>query len=73
VPYYRNDKWLKKVGVRIRDIRIEKKMSQQQLAHVCGIDISQLNRMELGKVAFNVCYLKMLADGLKINPAKFLS
>ena len=64
---------MKQVGERIREIRTIKKITQEDLANECGIDYSQVNRMELGKVNFSISYLFLIADALKVHPAKLLA
>ena len=67
--YHRDDEFLLKVGNRIRDIRIEKGLTQMELAFKCNdIDYSQINRIELGKVNFSISYLSLIALALNVNP-----
>ncbi|MEZ5035413.1 MAG: helix-turn-helix transcriptional regulator [Chitinophagaceae bacterium] len=71
--YYRNDKFLKKIGDNIRHYRTEKGMTQMELAFACGdIDYSQINRIELGKVNFTISYLSLIATVLEISPEDIL-
>lgn len=70
--YYRNDNFLKVVGNRIRTIRLQKRITQTDLAFLCNDkDYSQINRVELGKVNFSVSYLRLIADALEV-PVKDL-
>lgn len=72
-PYYRDDAFLLKVGQKIRSVRLEKGLTQTELAFKCNdIDYSQINRVELGKVNFSISFLNLLADALEIEPAEFL-
>ena len=66
--YYKDDEWLKQIGNLIREARTEKGLSIELLANECGVDYSQINRMELGKVNFGVSYLNKIAEALEINP-----
>ena len=51
--------------LRIRQLRLEKNMSQEDLAFECDYaDFSQINRIELGKVNFSVSYLSTIATAL---------
>jgi len=68
VTYYRKEKVLKQIGANIRKYRRTKKISQENLANECGIDYSQLNRMELGKVNFSISYLFRIAEALEVSP-----
>ena len=61
-----------RVGLRIREIRTSKKISHENLAYECEIDYSQINRMELGKVNFNLSNLYKIAKALNVNPKDLL-
>lgn len=72
--YYRDDLFLKNIGLRIRQIRIQKGISQENLAFECEYaDFSQINRMELGKVNFSVSYLKLIAEKLDVPITELLN
>lgn len=71
--YYRDDAFLRKIGERIRELRLEKNMTQMDLAFRChDKDYSQINRVELGKVNFSVSYLSLIADALGVTPNDLL-
>ena len=72
IIYYKDDEILKVIGNNIREARILKKISQEQLANECDIDYSQINRMELGKVNFGISYLFKIADALNIDPKELI-
>jgi len=66
--YYRDDLFLQKLGNNIRKLRLERKMSQTDLAFKCNdIDYSQINRIELGKVNFSVSFLSLLSKALEVD------
>ncbi len=64
-------KILKRCGTRIRDIRIQKEMTQKELAWKCGKDPQSLERVENGKSNPTIFYLYEIAEGLEI-PVKTL-
>ena len=67
--YYRDDEFLHSIGANVRRLRIEKGLTQMELAFACNDkDYSQINRIELGKVNFSVSYLTLLAKVLDVNP-----
>lgn len=71
--YYRQDDFLKRVGEKIRSVRIEKGLTQTDLAFKCNDkDYSQINRLELGKINFSVSYLFLIASALDVTPADLL-
>lgn len=70
--YYRDERFLKQIGLRIRQLRLKKGMTQEELAFECDYaDFSQINRIELGKVNFSISYLKLIAEKLEV-PVKDL-
>jgi transcriptional regulator with XRE-family HTH domain len=72
--YQRDDLFLRNIGLRIRQLRIEKGMSQENLAFECEYaDFSQINRIELGKVNFSISYLKLIAEKLDVPVKELLN
>ena len=69
---FRDEKLLVHIGSKIREIRISQNVSQETLANECEVDYSQINRMELGKVNFNISNLYRIAKALKVDPKIFL-
>jgi len=71
--HYRDDENLKRIGERIRQFRIEKGLTQAELAQECGDkDWSQISRMERGLVNFTVSYLFLLSKILGVPVERFL-
>ena len=46
---YSDKKYLISLGKRIKEIRLEKKISQTEIAYRCGFDKSNYNTIESGK------------------------
>jgi ribosome-binding protein aMBF1 (putative translation factor) len=69
---FRDEKLLTYIGSKIREVRISKGISQETLANECEVDYSQIHRMELGKVNFNVSNLYKISAALKIDPKLLL-
>lgn len=63
---------LKKLGLRIREIRKEKAMTQLDLAHSIGKDQQSLQRLETGNINPSFFYLKEIAEGLKVSLQELL-
>lgn len=59
--------FIKDFGERLRKIRIEKNLSQEQLANTAEIPINQVGRIERGEINTTLTTIKVLADSLKIN------
>lgn len=65
---YKAEEALKLIGERIRTIRKEKKLSQEELANLCDIELSQINRIELGKINTSISHLLLIARHLEVLP-----
>lgn len=61
----------KKVGKRIKAIRVEKKITQQDLADLCGYDISSLSRLEAGRANATLSTLDIVSKALGVAPVEF--
>ncbi|HMJ47867.1 MAG TPA: helix-turn-helix transcriptional regulator [Ferruginibacter sp.] len=72
MKYYRDNDVLKQFGDKVRAIRLSKKMSQEDLAYECGLEYSQINRIELGKINTSISHLFLLAKALKVTPQELL-
>jgi transcriptional regulator with XRE-family HTH domain len=60
------------VGSKIREIRMAKNISIENLANTSGMDYSQLARMEVGAVNFTISYLFRVAEALGVTPKDLL-
>lgn len=60
------------LGKRIRELRIQKGMSQQTLANISEVELSTINRIELGKATPSVSLLYSIADSLEISVQELL-
>ena len=69
---YRDDEVVIKLGNKIRDIRLQKGLSQEQLANLCDLELSQINRIELGKINTSVSHLFLIASKLNIDVAELV-
>ncbi|MFT4020000.1 MAG: helix-turn-helix transcriptional regulator [Acinetobacter sp.] len=62
----------KSIGQSIRNFRDDKKISQESLALMCGIDRSYLGRIERGEVNITVSKLYLIASFLEIDAKSLL-
>ncbi len=63
-----------KIGKRIKGLREEKKLKQEELAWQSNIDRTYLNHVETGKRNITVASLqKIVVDGLKIPLSDFFN
>ena len=60
-----------KVGLKIRKFRLEKGLSQEELAYKTGLQQSQIYRIETGKRRFNSDQLEKISQALGIPAIKF--
>lgn len=63
----RDKKFLKTLGTHIKDIRLKKAMSQEDLANDADIPISQIGRIERGEINPTVSTLYAIAKALEIH------
>jgi transcriptional regulator with XRE-family HTH domain len=63
----RNQELLIKFGKRLKTVREQKGLSQQDLAHLCGIEHSQISRIELGKINTTISTLFLVASKLGVD------
>ena len=70
---YKHD-WalLKRIGKKIKKLRVSLGMTQEQLSSESNLSMSTISRVELGKKHFQICVLYDLAKALKVKPSKLL-
>jgi transcriptional regulator with XRE-family HTH domain len=61
-------RWVAENGARLRELRLERRISQNQLADEAGVNVSQVSRVEAGRDAQISTLLKIYAGlGYKID------
>ena len=63
----RDDKYIKKFGKNLRNIRNQKNITQEKLAFSIGIEISQISRIERGVVNTSISTAKAISKALNIE------
>lgn len=63
---YRDEVGIKKFGQRLREVRREKGISQEELQRRTGFDLSQIGRIERGIVNTSVSHAFKLAKALDV-------
>jgi transcriptional regulator with XRE-family HTH domain len=63
----KNKAIIKAVGARIRELRIEANLSQEQLAYEADVPLSQIGRIERGENNPTVSTLYVIAEALKVE------
>ncbi|WP_203249048.1 helix-turn-helix domain-containing protein [Sporosarcina beigongshangi] len=59
-------------GKVLREVRLEKKFSQEELAHICGLDRTYISLMERGKRKPTINTIFALAVGLNVLPSSLV-
>ncbi len=60
-----------KVGKRIQEIRVEKNLSQQDLAARCNFEKSNMSRLEAGRANATLSTLEVVCKALEVNIIEF--
>lgn len=63
----RDEKYLKDLGKKIREIRKQKGISTYDLSYESNISRSQINSIEKGDINTSICTLKALADAMELK------
>ncbi len=72
MPYKRNNDFIKKVGKRIKSIRVKEGITQSQLSFESGIRINQIGRIERGEVNTSISNIFLIAKTLNVEPFELL-
>jgi transcriptional regulator with XRE-family HTH domain len=67
VKYYKNILFIKAFGKNLRKIRLEKNISQEQLANDIDIPINQIGRIERGEINTSISVAYALTKALKVD------
>ena len=57
----------KKIGLRIKELRLKSKMTQEKLSELADIDISFLSEIECGKRNISLNTIEKISQALKID------
>ena len=66
------ERFLKRIGSRIIELRLKKGWSQRDLAFECGKEPQSIERVENGKTNPTIFYLKEVADALGVKLSSLL-
>lgn len=70
---FRNEKVLLQFGKHLKELRNLKKISQEELAYKSGISLSQIARIETGKINPTLCTILEIAKTLKVSQSEMLN
>lgn len=62
-----SDQILKNIGARIREIREDNGISQQDLASVCNFEKANMSRIEAGRTNFTISTLFKISQALNVS------
>lgn len=63
----RDNSFVIQFGQRVRFLRQQKGHSQQHFANLCDLELSQINRIELGKITTSIVHAKIISEALEIK------
>ncbi len=70
MKYLRDENGIKKFGNKLRKIRLDKNMTQEDVAFEAGIEPMQLSRIERGVINTSLSHILFIARALKIHPSE---
>ncbi len=62
-----NTKFLEEFGLNLKKVRIQKNITQAQLAIDCDVDVSVISRIERGVVNTSLSNIKTIAISLSVD------
>lgn len=68
----RDEKRIKAFGQQVRHMRKAKKLTMKTLAFEADVELSQIHRIEIGKINPTLTTILLLADALKVSPSKLM-
>ncbi len=66
------EKDLKRIGQKIKEIRLEKKLTQSSLASFCDVDIRTIQRIEKGTFNMSLKIFYSISEAFEIIPSELL-
>lgn len=70
MKYYRDEKFIKEFGKRLKKIRLAQNVSQEELAGRTGFELSQIGRIERGTVNTSISHVVAIANALEVKPSE---
>ncbi|MCD8450382.1 helix-turn-helix domain-containing protein [Tenacibaculum dicentrarchi] len=61
-----------KLGIKIKSIRLEKKISQEKLAHLSDLDRTYIHSIEKGERNISIVTIEKISKGLNIQISELL-
>jgi transcriptional regulator with XRE-family HTH domain len=73
VAYLRNQIFISLVGNRIKELRYLHKKTQEDVAFEIGIEITQLSRIENGKINTSISQICEIAKAIGVEPKEIFT
>jgi transcriptional regulator with XRE-family HTH domain len=64
-------KFQKRIGVRVRELRLKRGVSQEAFAAQCALHRTHMSMIERGRLNIGIVTLKMIIDALGITASAF--
>lgn len=68
----RNQDYIKAFGKHLKQLRLSKELTQEELCYRSGLQLSHLGRIERGERTLTVPTLVTIAEALGVEPKKLL-
>jgi transcriptional regulator with XRE-family HTH domain len=73
MAYYKDEDFLKLFGEQLRNVRVDKGFTQEELANESDFEISQISRIERGVTNSSISTIHKIATSLGISLAELFS
>jgi transcriptional regulator with XRE-family HTH domain len=60
-------------GLRVKELRLEKGLSQEKLANIAGVDRTYMTQVENGKRNLTIIKIKQICKGLDVSLSDFFN
>ncbi|WP_370633632.1 helix-turn-helix domain-containing protein [Pedobacter sp. Leaf250] len=71
MKYLKDEKFIIQFGKKLKKLRENQRISQEQLALLSGVSQSQIARTELGLINTSISHVSVYAKSLKVSPMIF--
>lgn len=70
---YRDEEGIKRFGLRVREIRKAKGITQEELVRRTGFELKQIGRIERGEVNTSISHAFKIAEALEVSYSELFS
>ena len=68
MKYFKDEKFVKAFGKKLKQVRKEKNITQEELAGRTGFELSHIGKIERGIVNTSISHVSAIAKALKVKP-----